>query len=224
MTWWRSLHATSTRRALLFAARTQNWAEAHLTDRWANVMEHGEYSTPHCHYDAEIAVVYAFDIDPTAQRVLRRTVRLNGVKNVRVRGRLDTRALQDLLVHGAFVFSDCEGFEIELLDPIKVPMLRTATLIVELHDMIDPRCSSTINRWFRESHLVTIIDEAPKTARGRAQLDAEVRDLALAARAVLAGAGLALVGGAFRRAPQVLADTARNLVLRLKALAHGGFP
>ena len=117
------------------------------------------------------AVVYAFDIDPTAQRVLRRTVRLNGVKNVRVRGRLDTRALQDLLVHGAFVFSDCEGFEIELLDPIKVPMLRTATLIVELHDMIDPRCSSTINRWFRESHLVTIIDEAPKTARGRAQLD-----------------------------------------------------
>ena len=50
-----------TRRALLFAARTQNWAEAHLTDRWANVMEHGEYSTPHCHYDAEIAVVYAFD-------------------------------------------------------------------------------------------------------------------------------------------------------------------
>jgi len=57
-----------------------------------------------------------------------------------------------------------------------------------------------------------------------AQLDAEVRDLALAARAVLAGAGFALVGGALRRAPEILADAARNLVFRLKALAHCGFP
>src|SRR5581483_8864822 len=53
-----------------------------------------------------------------------------------------------------------------------------------------------------------------------AQLHAEVRELALAALAVLAGTVFAAVHGALRAAPDVLAHTAIDLVLRLTALSH----
>ncbi len=53
-----------------------------------------------------------------------------------------------------------------------------------------------------------------------AELHAEVGELALAALAVLAGAVFALVHGALRAAPDVLAHTAVELVFRLTALCH----
>ena len=52
------------------------------------------------------------------------------------------------------------------------------------------------------------------------QLHAEVGELALAALAVLAGAVFPAVHGALRAAPDVLAHTAIDLVLRLTALSH----
>jgi hypothetical protein len=48
-------------RALLLFCLTQNVREAHVTDRWANVMERGEYSAPHAHYAADGSVVYFLD-------------------------------------------------------------------------------------------------------------------------------------------------------------------
>src|SRR5581483_10092345 len=53
-----------------------------------------------------------------------------------------------------------------------------------------------------------------------AELHAEVGELALAALAVLAGTVLAAVDGALRPAPDILAHTAIDLVLRLTALGH----
>ena len=52
------------------------------------------------------------------------------------------------------------------------------------------------------------------------ELHAVVGELALAALAVLAGAVFALVDGALRAAPDILAHTAVDLVLRLVALGH----
>src|SRR4051812_1978447 len=53
-----------------------------------------------------------------------------------------------------------------------------------------------------------------------AQLHAVIGKLALAALAVLAGAVFTLVDGALRAAPDILAHTAIDLVLRLTALSH----
>src|ERR1700709_2862489 len=53
-----------------------------------------------------------------------------------------------------------------------------------------------------------------------AQLHAEVGELALAALAVLAGAVFTAIDGALRAAPDILAHTAIDLVLRLTALSH----
>jgi hypothetical protein len=54
-------------RALLMFCHCHGVTAAHVIDRWANVMQHGDYSTPHAHYDAQSAVVYTMDpgeIDP----------------------------------------------------------------------------------------------------------------------------------------------------------------
>ena len=49
-------------RALLMFCKVHNVNSAYVLDRWVNVMSHGEYSAPHCHYDAQSAVVYSLDV------------------------------------------------------------------------------------------------------------------------------------------------------------------
>jgi hypothetical protein len=51
-----------TRRALLLYCQTQKVTSAHTTDFWANVMESGDYSYPHCHYDSVASLVYYLDL------------------------------------------------------------------------------------------------------------------------------------------------------------------
>jgi len=48
-------------RALLFFCRVHNVTSAHTTDRWANVLEDGDYSYPHSHYDSQASLVYYLD-------------------------------------------------------------------------------------------------------------------------------------------------------------------
>lgn len=45
-------------RALLLCCRTHAASQAHVVDRWANVIEDGDYSVPHCHYESDWSVVY----------------------------------------------------------------------------------------------------------------------------------------------------------------------
>jgi Putative 2OG-Fe(II) oxygenase len=50
-----------TNRALMLLCRSRKVTAAHVLDRWANVIERGDYSQPHCHFEAESAVVYFLD-------------------------------------------------------------------------------------------------------------------------------------------------------------------
>lgn len=48
-------------RALLAVCIARGATSAHVVDRWANVLEDRDFSTPHSHYDSEMAVVYYLD-------------------------------------------------------------------------------------------------------------------------------------------------------------------
>ncbi len=117
------------------------------------------------------ADVYAFDVDPAAQRASKRTARLNGTDNVQVRGRIDHRALQRTLVPGALVVSDCEGYELHVLNPGEVPLLRDAYILVELHDMADPATSATLVERFSATHDIHLIDQETRSPDGRPELE-----------------------------------------------------
>jgi hypothetical protein len=76
--------------------------------------------------------VHAYEIDPVARRVLRATARENGAE-VKVHGPANSRRLAEHRLDRAFVLSDCEGAELDVLAAEAVPALATATLLVELH-------------------------------------------------------------------------------------------
>ena len=112
--------------------------------------------------------VDAHDIDRQARRLCAETVRLNGVGNVNVRGRLSAEILGSRLVPGALVVADCEGFEVELLDPDVAPALATADLLVEIHEFLRPGVTELLVSRFDSTHdieLIDVVDRSPQDHR-----------------------------------------------------------
>ena len=59
---WQLLSARLlTWRALYLFCLTNRVSSAYVADRWVNVMVDGDYSTPHCHFESQGAVVYSLD-------------------------------------------------------------------------------------------------------------------------------------------------------------------
>ena len=105
------------------------------------------------------AMVHAFDIDPIARERCLKMAELNGVgERVRVAGRCDPTSLSAFPEHRVALFSDCEGAERTLLDPVLAPRLRSWPLLVELHDFLDPTITSTICERFALTHEIEIIE------------------------------------------------------------------
>ena len=126
--------------------------------------------------------VVAFDIDPTARHLCRRLASLNGVSDrVEVRGECDTAYLSTL-PPGSVVLSDCEGAEKEILDPSAASALRAITVIVEVHDHVDPAISETLRARFGSTHSIEELLTRPRDPSVYPELDSYLP--AAAARAV----------------------------------------
>jgi hypothetical protein len=98
----------------------------------------------------------AFDIDPWARKFCRRLGQVNDVADrVSLRGWCDPVSLARALEHSGLVICDCEGYELELLNPDACPALRRADILVELHDFARRGgVSVPILRRFAESHEI----------------------------------------------------------------------
>jgi len=104
------------------------------------------------------ATVYAYDINPIARELCLKLARLNGVAGrIIIRGECTISELQALHLEEAVVVCDCEGCELELLDPVEVPWLTRATLLVELHDCFVPGLSEKLLPRFEDTHSVSLI-------------------------------------------------------------------
>jgi len=109
------------------------------------------------------ATVTAFEMNPFPARVCRALAAANGVADrIRLRGRCDLEELRALPDAETFVLSDCEGCERELIDPDAVPLLRSASLIVELHELAAPGIEKLIRERFEKSHSIRIIHTEPR--------------------------------------------------------------
>jgi SAM-dependent methyltransferase len=128
------------------------------------------------------ARVVAFDIDPRAQRACRTTARRNGVRNVVVRGRMTPRRLQRTLASGCVLICDCEGYEAKLLDPDATPVLREASIIVEVHEFAEPGVTDLVRRRFQATHAIrtiTATQRVPEDYRHLGHLQLETARLAV---------------------------------------------
>jgi hypothetical protein len=104
------------------------------------------------------AQILAYDINLTLQDKCRRLAELNGVADrVTVGGECTPATLAGLRAQRLAVFCDCEGYELTLLDPTLAPILSSALIIVELHDLDDPRITPTLLARFEASHEIELI-------------------------------------------------------------------
>lgn len=108
---------------------------------------------------------HAFDLAEAAQAVCRTTARLNDVAGrVSVAGACTPLALQILLAGAArpLVVCDCEGGETELIDPVAVPALARATLLVECHDFLNAAITETLVTRLTPTHDMYVVEEGAR--------------------------------------------------------------
>lgn len=101
-------------------------------------------------------IVHAYDVDPRAREACAELARRNNVsERVRVHGAF---APVELGARRLLVICDCEGCELQVLDPV---LFANADLLVELHDFLDPTITPTIVQRFAATHEITLIDSRP---------------------------------------------------------------
>ena len=107
-----------------------------------------------------------FDLDERARDTCRRLAELNGVAGrIRLRAGCTPDNLASALGRKTLILCDCEGAEVELLDPVRVPGLLQADILVELHDRVVPRASAIIKERFEHSHTLTLIGTEDRDPR-----------------------------------------------------------
>lgn len=112
------------------------------------------------------ATVYAFDIDPRARSICAYNAERNEVGAQLIIGsecRLED--LERLSGSKSLFVLDCEGAELELLNPQKVPGLAVTPVLVELHDFIDSKIEPTMRDRFAPTHSIETLVSAPHDYR-----------------------------------------------------------
>ena len=111
------------------------------------------------------ASVVAFESSDSRQAYIKHLAKMNNVLNrVRVGGACDAAQLSANFdgQRRSLLFMDVEGAEDALLDPKAVPQLRTATIIVEIHDTVRPGLGASIAERFADTHTCAEIWASPR--------------------------------------------------------------
>jgi hypothetical protein len=105
--------------------------------------------------------VMAFEMESEGRLLLREMALANGVaERIEIHGRCGVEELQKVLEETkgrTLLICDCEGYEDELLDPKKIPALRTAHILVELHEFVLRGLGERLRARFKPSHMIETI-------------------------------------------------------------------
>jgi hypothetical protein len=113
------------------------------------------------------ARVIAFESHEKSRELCAVLGRINGVEaRVEVRGYCDRESLNTRLNAESkartVIVCDCEGAELDLLQPDLTPGLRFADLLVELHDFVRPEISRTVCARFAATHRLEVVESTTR--------------------------------------------------------------
>jgi hypothetical protein len=112
------------------------------------------------------AHVVAFETLPELRAVVARAAAANRVSGrVELAGHCGPAELSRTLAQAAppaLIFMDVEGAEVDLLDPVVVPELDRADIVVECHDCFVANCTADLIARFRPSHDIEIYEGRPR--------------------------------------------------------------
>ncbi len=113
--------------------------------------------------------VYAFEADSRERALSREMASLNGVGElVLTSGYCDRVRLAALGTARSLIFSDCEGYELELFDDEMPGKLRFSDLIIETHG---PTTPELLCARFANTHQVSIVDAQARASRDFPDVD-----------------------------------------------------
>jgi hypothetical protein len=118
----------------------------------------------------------AFEADFRFRFALRQNLVRNGLGDrVQVRGLCGPEELSAILAAcpgAAFVLCDTEGAECELVDPMLLPSLRRAVILVELHEFAVPGVGEYLKSRLSATHTVREIESKPRTRKDLCRMNA----------------------------------------------------
>lgn len=112
------------------------------------------------------ARIYAFDIDPRARQLCGELAAMNNVADrVKIDGELTGTDFSTLHDGRVLLLCDIEGAEVDLLDPVQYPALRTMDLLVEVHCIAGAWTSDVLYPRFEDSHSINERQTTPRDAK-----------------------------------------------------------
>lgn len=117
--------------------------------------------------------VFARDIDPKAIEACQACAQTNGVGDrVFVGGECECSALSSLIgaSERVLLFLDCEGAELDLIDPLTIPRLANCDLIVEMHEFRHRGVTETIVGRLSRTHDVQRVPQGARDPNGIAEI------------------------------------------------------
>lgn len=104
------------------------------------------------------ARVVAYEAEESKHELLLALAEFNGVRErIELHGACSAGDLAERLPEGALVLCDCDGCELELLDPERVPALRGAAMLVEAHDLLVEGTTPGLLERFSPTHEIAEI-------------------------------------------------------------------
>ncbi len=110
--------------------------------------------------------VIAFETTEDGRSLMRQLAAANGLESrLAIRGHCDLASFDQALreLDHPLVIMDIEGGEQEILDPEKLPQLKQACILVELHEFIIEGIEDEIRRRFETSHDIVTIETQERT-------------------------------------------------------------
>jgi hypothetical protein len=110
------------------------------------------------------AMIEAFDIALDAGPFVDALATANGVRNrVHFRGGCDPERLAAAVQSTpAFILMDCEGYELDLVDPVRVPGLRECVMIIETHQVDGVSTEGVLLERLSPTHEIQIVSQGPR--------------------------------------------------------------
>ena len=112
------------------------------------------------------SAVEAFETLQEFHPLIQQSARLNGVSDrITLHGTCELDTLRQSLQRAeapVLVLMDIEGGEVDLLDPLPIPQLRDADILVETHDAFVAQATDTLIDRFWETHSVECYSAQPR--------------------------------------------------------------
>lgn len=101
----------------------------------------------------------AYEIEPHLQELTKEWWQENKLGNITMKGIADQQEFDKVNKNIDFLFCDCEGEEINLLNPKKFHWQEKCTILTELHDFYKPGLLEVLVGRFSATHHITILQD-----------------------------------------------------------------